>query len=49
MAATAVLKNQKIAIYRPRFEIKLKREVELLQYGGLCFTVLKLVLCDTTP
>jgi len=31
------LKNRKIAISRPRFEVKLKREVELLQYGGLLF------------
>ena len=37
MAATAILKNRKIAISRPRFELKLKREVELLQYGGLLF------------
>jgi len=37
MAAAAILKNRKIAISRPRFEVKLKREVELLQYGGLLF------------
>jgi len=30
MAAAAVLKNRKIAISRPRFEVKLKTEVELL-------------------
>jgi len=37
MAATAILKNRKIAISGPRFKVKLKREVELLQYGCLLF------------
>jgi len=37
MAAAAVMNNRKIAISRPRFEVKLKREVELFQYGGLLF------------
>jgi len=37
MAAVDILKNRKVAISRPRFEVKLKREVELLQYGGLLF------------
>ena len=37
MAAAAVLINRKIAISRPRFGLKLKREVELFQYGGLLF------------
>ena len=37
MAAAAVLKNRKIAISWPRFEVKLKREVELFQYGDLLF------------
>jgi len=37
MAAAAVLMNRKIAISRARFEVKLEREVELLQYGGLLF------------
>ena len=45
MAAAAVLKNLKIAISRPRFEVKLKREVELLQYHGLLFH--SAGLCDT--
>ena len=37
MAAAAIFKNQKIATSRPRFEVKLKREVELLHYGSVLF------------
>jgi len=37
MAVNAVLINRKIAISRARFEVKLEREVALLQYGGLLF------------
>jgi len=31
------LEKSKIAISRPRFGLKLKREVELIRYGGLLF------------